>query len=76
MAVALAAVLIRLDWQTRRNLVDRTHMALRDADVLALAWSVGADIWTTDRDFAGTGIATWSTPNLMRGLAEAEKRRV
>ncbi len=42
----------------------------RDAHVLALAWDTGADIWTTDRDFAGTGVATWSTPNLMRALAE------
>jgi hypothetical protein len=24
----------------------------------------------TDRDFAGTDIATWSTANLMRGLAD------
>ena len=44
------------------------------AHVLALAWSVDADVWTTDRDFAGTGIATWSTANLMRGLAGAAKR--
>lgn len=43
-----------------------------DAHVLALAWSVDADVWTTDRDFAGTGVATWSTPNLMRGLAAAK----
>ncbi len=42
----------------------------RDAHVLALAWGTDADIWTTDRDFAGTGVATWSTPNLMRALAE------
>ncbi len=42
----------------------------RDAHVLALAWDTGADIWTTDRDFAGTGVATWSTPNLMRALVE------
>jgi len=48
----------------------------RDAHVLALAWSVEADIWTTDRDFAGTGVATWSTPNLLRGLAEAAQDRV
>jgi len=41
-----------------------------DANVLALAWSVEADVWTTDRDFAGVGTATWSTPNLMRALAE------
>lgn len=42
----------------------------RDARVLALAWDTNADIWTTDRDFAGTGVATWSTPNLVRALAE------
>ena len=41
-----------------------------DANLLALAWSVEADVWTTDRDFAGVGTATWSTPNLMRALAE------
>ena len=41
----------------------------RDAHILALAWAVDADIWSSDRDFAGTGVATWSTPNLMRGLA-------
>jgi PIN domain-containing protein len=44
--------------------------------VLAVAWSVEADVWTTDRDFAGTGIATWSTPNLMRPLGEAAKRKI
>ena len=43
--------------------------SIRDAHLLALAWAAEADIWTTDRDFAGTGVATWSTPNLMRGLA-------
>jgi predicted nucleic acid-binding protein len=47
----------------------------RDAHVLALASSVDADTWTTDRDFAGTGVATWSTPNLMRRLAEVETDR-
>ena len=40
-----------------------------DAHLLALAWSVDADLWTSDRDFAGTGVASWSTPNLIRGLA-------
>jgi hypothetical protein len=40
-----------------------------DAHVLALARDAEADNWTTDRDFAGTGIATWSTPNLLRGFA-------
>lgn len=44
----------------------------RDAHLLALAWSTGADIWTHDRDFAGTGVATWSTTNLMRALATVQ----
>jgi predicted nucleic acid-binding protein len=45
---------------------------VRDAHVLALAWSAGADIWSADRDFAGTGVASWSTLNLVRALAEAD----
>ena len=47
--------------------------SINDAHLLALAWSLDADIWTTDRDFAGTGVASWSTPNLMRGLAFATR---
>ena len=39
-----------------------------DAHVLALADIAEADIWTHDRDFAGTGIPTWSTANLMAAL--------
>ncbi|MDP9137827.1 MAG: PIN domain-containing protein [Pseudomonadota bacterium] len=54
-----------------RDAVASRNGSTRDARVLALAWSVDADVWTTDRDFAGTGVATWSTSNLMRGLAEA-----
>jgi predicted nucleic acid-binding protein len=54
-----------------RDAVASRNGSIRDAHVLALAWSVSADVWTTDRDFAGTGIATWSTPNLMRALANA-----
>ena len=46
-----------------------------DAHLLALAWSVDADIWTTDHDFAGAGVASWSTPNLIRGLALASNSR-
>ena len=52
-----------------RDAVASRNGSIRDAHVLALAWSVEADVWTTDRDFAGTGVAAWSTPNLMRGLA-------
>lgn len=59
-----------------RDAVASRNGSTRDAHVLALAWSVDADVWTTDRDFAGTGVATWSTPNLMRGLAEAANDQV
>jgi predicted nucleic acid-binding protein len=57
--------------ETLRDAVASRNGSIRDAHVLALAWSIDGDIWTTDRDFAGTGVATWSTPNLMRGLADA-----
>ena len=56
-----------------RDAVASRNGSIRDAHVLALARSVEADIWTTDRDFAGTGVASWSTPNLMRGLAGAAR---
>jgi predicted nucleic acid-binding protein len=49
--------------------------SIGDAHLLALAWSVDADIWTTDRDFAGAGVASWSTPNLIRGLALVPRNR-
>ena len=58
-----------------RDAVASRNGSTRDAHVLALAWSVERDVWTTDRDFAGTGVATWSTANLMRGLAEAATER-
>jgi predicted nucleic acid-binding protein len=48
--------------------------SVNDAYLVALAWSLDADIWTTDRDFAGTGVASWSTPNLIRGLTLASRR--
>lgn len=66
---ALEPVLIRCE-EALRDAVPSRNGSVRDAHVLALAWSVEADVWTGDRDFAGTGVATWSTPNLMRGLAE------
>ncbi len=54
-----------------RDAVASRNGSVRDAHVVALAWTADADIWTTDHDFAGAGVATWSTPNLMRALAEA-----
>jgi len=57
--------------ETLRDAVAIRNGSARDAHVLALAWSVEGDIWTSDRDFAGAGVATWSTPNLMRALMHA-----
>jgi len=56
-----------------RDAVPSRNGSARDAHVLALAWSTGADIWSADRDFAGTGVPSWSTINLVRALAEAEE---
>ena len=83
---ALAAELTVVPVATLAPLLGRSEIALRDAvasrngsiqdaHVLALAWGLDADIWTTDRDFAGTGVATWSTPNLVRGLSETAADR-
>jgi predicted nucleic acid-binding protein len=55
-----------------RDAVASRNGSSADAHVLALAWEAAADIWSADRDFAGTGVASWSTANLLRALAEAE----
>jgi predicted nucleic acid-binding protein len=55
--------------RTLKEAVASRNGSVKDAHILALAWTADADIWSSDRDFAGTGVATWSTPNLMRGLA-------
>ncbi len=67
---ALSALLPQAEIALRDAVASRNG-SINDAHVLALAWSVNADVWTTDRDFAGTGAPTWSTPNLIRGLARA-----
>ena len=54
-----------------RDAVASRNGSTRDAHILALAWEADADVWTTDRDFAGAGVATWSTPNLILALAAA-----
>lgn len=48
----------------------------KDAHILALAWSCDADIWSHDRDFAGTGWPSWSSANLAAALAEEAGRAV
>lgn len=55
-----------------RDAVASRNGSMADAHILALAWTTGGDIWSADRDFAGTGVASWSTLNLLRALAEAE----
>ncbi|WP_164940276.1 PIN domain-containing protein [Bradyrhizobium zhanjiangense] len=66
---SLEPVIARCE-EALRDAVPSRNGSVHDAHVLALAWSVEADVWTTDRDFAGTGVATWSTPNFMRALSE------
>jgi predicted nucleic acid-binding protein len=58
--------------QALRDAVSSRNGSTSDAHILALAWSVDGDIWSTDRDFAGAGVASWSTPNLMRALAQGD----
>lgn len=44
--------------------------SVTDAHILALAWTYDADIWSHDRDFAGTGWPSWSSANLAAALAD------
>ncbi|MBP6011636.1 MAG: PIN domain-containing protein [Alphaproteobacteria bacterium] len=75
---ATVALMNLVDAET--TVIDRAALWLRDAvasqngsavdaHILACAWAFDADIWSFDRDFAGTGVASWSTANLMRALA-------
>jgi predicted nucleic acid-binding protein len=64
------AELIQRAERALRNAVASQNGSVRDAHVLSCAWVTNADIWTFDRDFAGTGVASWSTANLMRALAD------
>jgi predicted nucleic acid-binding protein len=58
-----AAVALRLAPASRNGSTD-------DAHILALAWVLDADIWSHDRDFAGTGWPSWSSANLGTALAD------
>src|ERR1700722_3354010 len=66
--VAALAPFLAMSELVLRDAVASRNGSERDAHVLALAWSGAADVGTTDRDFAGPGVATGSTPSLMRGL--------
>jgi len=52
-----------------RNAVASRNGSVNDAHILALAWTYDADIWSHDRDFAGTGWPSWSSANLAAALA-------
>jgi predicted nucleic acid-binding protein len=69
--VAALFTLLRQAATTLTDAVASRNGSTDDGHLLALAWSADADLWTTDRDFAGTGVASWSTPNLIRGLGSA-----
>lgn len=53
-----------------RNAVPSGNGSINDTHILALAWTYDADIWSHDRDFAGTGWPSWSSANLAAVLAE------
>jgi predicted nucleic acid-binding protein len=54
-----------------RDAVPSRNGAVSDAHILALAWELDAEIWSHDRDFGGTGVASWSTINLVTALVDA-----
>lgn len=53
-----------------RNAVASRNGSTSDAHILALAWTYDADIWSHDRDFAGTGWPSWSNANLAAALTD------
>lgn len=55
-----------------REAVASRNGSERDAHILALAWTLEADIWSHDCDFAGTGWPSWSSSNLLAHLRAVE----
>lgn len=53
---------------TLRNAPASRNGSITDAHLLALAWTLDADLWSHDRDFAGTGWPSWSTANLLSAV--------
>jgi predicted nucleic acid-binding protein len=52
-----------------RDAVASRSGSTSDAHLLALAWALDADLWSHDRDFAGTGWPSWSSANLLAQIA-------
>jgi hypothetical protein len=42
--------------------------SMADAHLLACAWTFDADLWSHNRDFAGTGWPSWSNANLSEAI--------
>lgn len=51
-----------------RDATPSRNGSTQDAHLLALAWVTDSDLWTHDRDFAGTGWPAWSSRNLLAAL--------
>jgi PIN domain len=68
LAVADLGLLLPMAERALRYAAASRNGATGDAHLVALAWATAGDIWSTDRDFAGTGIASWSTPNPLMAL--------
>lgn len=64
----LYAGLIDNATRTLRHAVASRNGSTTDAHLLACAWAFDADIWSHDRDFAGTGWPSWSNANLAEAV--------
>ena len=57
-----------------RDAVASRNGSTGDAHLLACGWVLDADLWTHDRDLAGTGWPSWSNANLVRALEAPQLR--
>jgi predicted nucleic acid-binding protein len=62
---AVYADLVDVAGRVLARAVASRNGSTRDAHLLACAWTFDADLWTHDRDFAGTGWPSWSNANLI-----------
>jgi len=65
---AVYANLVEIAGRVLARAVASRNGSTRDAHLLACAWTFDADLWTHDRDFAGTGWPSWSNANLSDSL--------
>ncbi len=64
-----ANVVPRAEYILRGANADKKGSAT-DAHILACAWVYHSDIWSHDRDFAGSGWPSWSTANVRFAINE------